>query len=366
MEKTVGIGIIGCGDIFDTYMTNSSLFPNIKVVGISDINTETAQKKSTQYAIPTFKVYDLLQHPDVQIVLNITPPLHHAAVGLSVLHSGKHLYTEKPLATSLTDALELVRVAKTKDIRIGCAPDTFLGGWQQAMRQLIDDGEIGTINAGTAFMQNGGHESWHPNPDFFYKPGGGPLFDMGPYYITSLINLLGPVKTVIGQAKISKPMREIGSGPRKGQQISVDVATNIHGILEFESGASILLSTSFDVLAHEHNPIEIYGSKGTLIGADPNEFEGGILIGKSADKWTAPDINFSFHDKDYRMIGLADMADAIMTGRKHRANEAVALHVVEIMEAILESARTGQRVHCQYPCLRPEPMVPGHTISLGG
>jgi predicted dehydrogenase len=219
--RRIGIGIIGCGNISDAYLKAAPKFPVLDIVGVADINPAAAQAKAEVYGVAAMTIDGLLADPRIEIVLNLTTPQHHVPVGLQAVAQGKHVYSEKPLATTLADAERLVSAAHEKGVRVGCAPDTFLGGSHQTARRVIDAGTIGTVVAGSAFMQVPGHELWHPNPDFYYQPGGGPMLDMGPYYLTCLVNLLGPVKSVTGQAKSSYPTRTIGSGPREGQTVTV-------------------------------------------------------------------------------------------------------------------------------------------------
>jgi predicted dehydrogenase len=208
-----------------------------------------------------------------------------------------------------------------------------------------------------------GHELWHPNPDFYYKPGGGPMFDMGPYYLTCLVNMLGPVASVSGAAKASYPSRTVGSGPRQGESFSVDVPTHISAMLTFQSGAAVTITTSFDVWKHAHGHIEIYGSTGSMLVPDPNRFDGAVQVSQKKGDWTAvPEIHL-YGDGNYRMLGLADMAQAIVTGRPHRASDELSLHVLEIMDAILRSAKSGRRIELKHPCARPAPMR--HDLAFG-
>ena len=244
----------------------------------------------------------------------------------------------------LADGLSLVEAARAKGLRVGCAPDTFLGGSHQTARQAIDAGAIGTPLAGTAFMMVPGHELWHPNPDFYYKPGGGPMFDMGPYYLTCLVNMLGPVASVSGAAKASYPSRTVGSGPRQGESFSVDVPTHISAMMTFQSGAAVTITTSFDVWKHGHSHIEIYGSTGSMLVPDPNQFQGEVQVSQRKGDWTTVPQTHLYGDGNYRILGLADMAQAIVSGRPHRASHEISLHVLEIMDSILRSAESGRRI----------------------
>ncbi|MER8863888.1 Gfo/Idh/MocA family oxidoreductase [Mesorhizobium sp. M0751] len=354
--RRIGVGIIGCGNISDAYLKASPQFPVLDIVGVADINPTAAEAKAAAYGLAAMPVDALLADPRVEIVLNLTTPQHHVPVGLQAVGQGKHVYSEKPLATTLSDAERLVAAARQQGVRIGCAPDTFLGGSHQTARRLVDEDTVGTIVAGSAFMQVPGHELWHPNPDFYYQPGGGPMLDMGPYYLTCLVNLLGPVKSVTGQAKSSYATRTIGSGPRQGETIRVEMPTHISGLLAFENGAAVSITTSFDVWKHEHNHIELYGTTGSMIVSDPNQFQGDIRTSQRKGDWTVADQIHSYGDGNYRGLGLADMAQAIVSGRQHRASLDLSLHVLEIMESVISSAETGQRVDLRYGCARPAPM----------
>lgn len=356
MSRKIGVGVIGCGNISDAYLKAAPQFPIIEIVGCADINHAAAQVKADAYDIKAMDIDGLLSDPSVDIVLNLTTPQFHVEVGARALKAGKHTYSEKPLAISVEEAATLVSLAKEHNLRVGCAPDTFLGGAHQAARRALDNDVIGSAVAGTAFMMVPGHESWHPNPDFYYKSGGGPLMDMGPYYITDLINLLGPIKSVSGAAKASYDTRTIGSGDRKGETFGVDVPTHISGILSFVSGAMVTITTSFDVYKHDHSHIEIYGTKGSMIVCDPNQFEGDIKVCARENDWQIVPQEHLYGDGNYRILGLADMAQAIVTDRPHRASLELSLHVLETMEGILSSAKQERVIHLKYLCVRPEPM----------
>ena len=354
--QPVGIGIIGTGNISDAYLKAAPKFPVLKIVACADINMDAAKAKAADYGIEALTVDALLADSRISIVLNLTTPQHHVPVGLQAIAAGKHVYSEKPLAIALGDGLRLIDAARVKGLRIGCAPDTFLGGSHQTARKVIDDGTIGIPLAGTAFMMVPGHELWHPNPDFYYKPGGGPMLDMGPYYLTCLVNMLGPVASVSGAAKSSYPNRVVGSGPRQGESFSVDVPTHISGMLTFQSGAAVTITTSFDVWKHSHSHIEIYGSTGSMLVPDPNQFQGEVQVSQRKGDWTAVQQSHLYGDGNYRIVGLADMAQAIVNGRPHRANDEISLHVLEIMDSILHSAESGQRIDLKHPCARPAAM----------
>ena len=350
---SIGIGIIGCGNISDAYLRAAPQFPVLNVVACADVNRTAAQAKSAAYGIEALDGAALLADPRISIVLNLTTPAHHVTVGKEVVAAGKHVYSEKPLGVELAEALTLVDAAQKAGLRVGSAPDTFLGGVHQTARAAIDAGVIGAVVAGQAHMMCPGHEVWHPNPDFYYQPGGGPMLDMGPYYLTCLINMLGPIAQVMGAASTPQSNRTIGSGPRQGQTFPVQVPTHISGLLTFANGAQITITTSFDVWKHGANHIELYGCTGSMIVADPNQFQGDIQVAHGKGNWAALPQRHRYGDGNYRILGLADMAQAILSNRPHRADVTVALHVLEVMEGIVTSASTGQRTAMKYGCARP-------------
>ncbi|MEP3278292.1 MAG: Gfo/Idh/MocA family oxidoreductase [Stappiaceae bacterium] len=360
---SLGIGLIGCGNISDAYLKGASHFPVLNILACADINMEAATAKAGQYGLKAQTVEALLGDPSIDVILNLTTPQHHVNIDVSALKAGKHCYSEKPLGLSMEEAKQLVDLTAKTGLRLGCAPDTFLGGAHQTARKIIDSGEIGSPVAGSAFMMVPGHERWHPNPDFYYQDGGGPLMDMGPYYLTDLINLFGPVASVCGSAKATYESRTIGSGERKGQHFDVEVPTHISSLLNFHNGATVTMVTSFDVHKHEHSPIEIYGTKGSMIVADPNKFDGDITVSDGSGDWNLVKQLHIYGDANYRGIGLADMVEAIMKNQDHRASLKLSLHVLEIMESIIVAAETGQSIDLQYMCERPAPL--DHTLPAG-
>ena len=298
----------------------------------------------------------LLADPAIELVLNLTTPNAHAAIGQAALESGKGVYNEKPLTIALADGARLVEMAHGRGLRLGAAPDTFLGAGLQTCRRLIDDGAIGTPVAGTAFMLNHGHEHWHPQPDFYYQAGGGPLFDMGPYYLTALVSLLGPVRRVTGSARVSFPERTISSQPRAGERIAVEVPTHLAAVLDFASGAIVTLVTSFDVWMEDEPRLKIYGSEGSLSLPDPNRFGGPIRLLSAGEKaWREIPITLPWADNS-RGLGLADMANGLRRGQPHRASGELAYHVLEIMHAVEASSRSGRHVEIASTVERPEPL----------
>lgn len=354
MEK-IKVGIIGCGHISGIYLKNlSRTFEITEVVACADVIQERGRAKAEEFNIPkACSVEELLADPEIKIVVNLTIPKAHAEVTLAALDAGKSVYVEKPLAILREDGRKIVDKAKEKGLLVGCAPDTFLGGGLQTCRKLIDDGWIGTPVAATAFMTCHGHESWHPDPEFYYQLGGGPLFDMGPYYITALVSLLGPVKRVTGSAKISFPERTITSEKKYGQKIQVEVPTHVAGIMDFCSGTMATLLTSFDIWSAQLPRIEIYGSLGSLSVPDPNTFGGPVLIRRQgAAEWKEIPLTHGYSENS-RGIGVADMAYALLSGRKHRANGDMAYHVLDIMHGFHDASRDGRHYELQSTCERP-------------
>lgn len=368
MTDTLGVGIIGCGNISTTYLRLAPLFRGFEIRACADLDPAAAQARAAEYGLRALGVADLLADPAIDLVINLTIPDAHYAVSAQALEAGKHVYTEKPLALSLADGAALRDLARARGLTVASAPDTFLGGAHQLARRLIDEGAIGAPVAGTAHVMSHGMEHWHPNPDFFFLPGGGPMLDLGPYYIASLINLLGPVRRVAALTSTATPTRTITTeGPRRGEEIPVGTPTNIHALLDFASGATVTLSTSWDVWAHRHASMEIYGTEGSLFAPDPNFF-GGLVetagrdgVIEPAGPWDHP---FGRANQEhptgrlanYRTAGLADMAMAIIERRDPRCSIDRALHGVEIMSAILISGETGQFVALTTTCARPEPL----------
>lgn len=356
-DKKVKIGVVGCGNISGIYLKNAPRFGNIEVAAVADLDMARAEAKVAEYGVPkACSVADLLADPEIDIVLNLTIPGAHAEVGLAAVEAGKSVYNEKPLTIRREDAVKLLDVARAKGVLVGGAPDTFLGAGLQTCRQLIDEGLIGTPVAATAFMAGHGHESWHPDPEFYYKVGGGPLFDMGPYYLTALIALIGGVRRVTGSTRITFPERTITSATKAGQTIKVDVPTHITGVLDFASGAVGTLIMSFDVWRASLPFIEIYGSEGTMSVPDPNTFGGEVRVYRPDWKeWRELPVTRPFADNS-RGLGVADMARALRGGEPHRANGQLAYHVLDIMHAIHEASDGGRHVELTSAPERPAPL----------
>jgi predicted dehydrogenase len=355
MESTK-VGIIGCGNISDIYCEAGKKFDILEIVACADLDLVRAQAKAEKYNIPkACSTAELLANPDVDIVINLTIPQAHAKIGFAAIEAGKSVYNEKPLTISREDGARLLEIAKNKGVRVGGAPDTFLGAGLQTCRKLIDDGEIGQPVAATAFMMGHGHESWHPDPEFYYKIGGGPMFDMGPYYLTALVSMLGSVRQVTGSTRITFPERTITSQPKYGQKITVDVPSHVVGILDFANGAIGTIITSFDVWFAELPRIEIYGTEGTLSVPDPNTFGGPVRIRKAGEReWREVPLAYGYAENS-RGLGVADMAHAQRSGRSHRANGEIAFHVLDIMHAIHEASAAKQHIELQSRCHRPAP-----------
>ncbi|MBB6638211.1 Gfo/Idh/MocA family protein [Cohnella thailandensis] len=353
-------GIIGTGNISGIYLKNGSRFDSMEIVACADLDVERAKARAAEYGIRGCSVEELLASDDIQLVINLTIPQAHASVCIQALEAGKHVYVEKPLSVTSEEARRILETAERKGLRVGGAPDTFLGGGIQSCIKLIDEGKIGTPIGATAFMMSGGHESWHPDPAFYYRTGGGPMFDMGPYYLTALVSMLGPISRVTGSARISFPERTITSKPKAGEKVEVEVPTHVAGILDFASGPIGTILTSFDVKGGSTLPwIEVYGSEGSLLVPDPNNFGGTIRLRKAGEReWT--DIPLTHGSaENARGIGAADMAKAIRDGRPHRANGALAYHVLEAMEGFHAASGSGTHYAMKSSCERPAPLPAG-------
>jgi predicted dehydrogenase len=366
----LGIGILGCGNISAAYMRLGPVFDEIEVRACADINTEAAAARAEEFGLRALSVEDLLAADDIDVVVNLTIPAAHYETSKAILEAGKHVYSEKPFVLSADESRALCDLAEAKGLRIGSAPDTFMGGAHQLARKLIDDGALGRIVGGTAHVMNHGMEHWHPNPDFFFQPGAGPMLDLGPYYVTNLIQLVGPVKRVMAMTASPHPTRTILSEPRKGEQIPVNTPTTVTALLEFENGAIVQMGTSWDVWSHGHHNMELYGEEGSLFVPDPNFFGGEVRLTAKDQPAELPDWDHPLARPNqdtranYRGIGLADMARAIGERRPHRCDHRIAGHAVEVMTKILESGAAGEPRQMATTCPRPEPFGPEEAQSF--
>ncbi|MFV0414992.1 MAG: Gfo/Idh/MocA family protein [Chthoniobacterales bacterium] len=360
LKNKVHVGILGCGNISQAYFNGSKMFDVIDIVACADINPEAAKAKAKENNCLAQSVDELLANPDVDLIVNLTIPAVHAEVSQNILRAGKHVYLEKPLATNLEDAQKTLDLAKEKNLLVGCAPDTFLGAGLQTCRKVIDDQKIGRIVAGTTFLMSRGPAHWHPNPGFFYQPGAGPLFDMGPYYITALVHLLGPVKEVSAVTSQAFKERIAGHEEIKGTRIPVDVQTHFSGTLIFHSGAVITTTFSFDVHAHTHNPIELYGTEGSIALPDPNTFAGPVKMWKpDSGEWSEEPLTHPYEENS-RSIGAADMAYSILskTGRPFLASGELAFHALEVMSAYELSSDQKRSIPIKSKPSQPVPLQP--------
>ncbi|HEV2073177.1 MAG TPA: Gfo/Idh/MocA family oxidoreductase [Thermomicrobiales bacterium] len=352
----VGIGIVGAGVISEVYLKNlSTLFNHTKVIGVADVLAERAKSRADQFGIEALTVEELLAHPKIELVVNLTIPAAHADIALRALEAGKSIYNEKPLAIARQEGKRILEIAQEKGLHVGSAPDTFLGGGLQTVRQLLDEGIIGEPVAIHAALLGHGMEHWHPDPFFFFQPGAGPLFDVGVYYITALAALLGPFASVSALARASFPERTIGNGPKLGEKIPVTTPTHIVSSVEFESGVLGSLTASFDVWETEFANLTIYGADGTLRLPDPNTFGGPIklLVGDSKE-WQEIPVTKP-HTENSRGLGAADLAMSMRTGHPARASGELGYHVLDVMHAILESAERGTHIAVESTVARPAP-----------
>lgn len=362
----MNIGLIGCGSASGLYLEGCRQFDVLRIAACADLVPERARTRANEFNIPRIcNVAELLADPDIDLILNLTEPQAHAEIGMAALASSKHLYQEKPLAVELKDARAILDLAAKLGLSIGCAPDSFLGAGMQTCRKLIDEGAIGEPVACTAFVLDHGHEDWHPNPDWLYGRGGGPMFDMGPYFLTALINLLGPIRRVTASAKVTSSERTITNQVTSGQKIKVTVPTHVSGVVDFVGGVVGTIVTSFDVWAAELPNIEVYGAEGTLSVPDPNTYGGPVrLFSNRHRQWVDVPLVGGFSSQS-RGIGIADMVFESRRGRAHRANGELAYHVLETLHGFHDAALSGKHVELVSTCSRPEPLpeglVQGHS-----
>jgi len=365
--RKVKIGIVGCGNISSAYLRTAQTFSVLDCVALADIDLSRARARAQEFVIPqACTVAELLAMPEVEIVVNLTTPQAHMEVSLAAIAAGKHVYTEKPLAVNRADGAKILAAARERGVRVGCAPGTFLGGGLQTCRKLIDDGVIGRPVAAAAFMMSHGHESWHPDPAYYYQPGAGPMFDMGPYYLTALTTLLGPVVRVAGTAGIQISPRTITSKPKYGEQIIVNTPDHVTGTFTFASGAIGTIITTFATWNSTLPRIEIYGTEGTLLAPDPNSLGGPVRLSRAGSRdWEDVALTHG-HIDGHTMwgIGVADMAHALISGRRHRATGAQGYHVLDLMQAFLESSREARYIPIESSIERPAPLPLGLPEDL--
>ena len=375
--RQLRVGLVGCGNISDIYLINAPRFLDFKFAACADLDPAAAKRQAERYGIAARGVAELLASEDVDVVLNLTIPAAHAEVSLAAIAAGKHVYSEKPLATHLVDGSRIVAAARAKGVRVGAAPDTVLGAGVQEARALLDSGVLGKALTGVGSVMSHGMEHWHPNPGFFFKPGAGPVFDMGPYYLSTLVTLLGPVASVqaAGQIGFAERVVTTPGSPVLGQVIKVETLTSVHALLSFASGARVTFLASWDVWKSSLPPLELHGERASLRLPDPNWFGGELSLARPNEDWRP----ISTRDKplgalnwpaaapkfaNYRGLGLADMARGILYGTPHRANGDVALHVLAVMEGMLAAAREESRVDIAVACERPAPLTPAEAGAL--
>ncbi|MDA9722913.1 Gfo/Idh/MocA family oxidoreductase [Candidatus Pelagibacter sp.] len=373
MNKVFKVGLIGCGHIAETYFRAEKYFNNIKIIKCADINLKAARKCSKEYGIKFLSVNEILKDQEVEIILNLTIPKAHYEISKKALLNGKHVYSEKPLAINLKDGKELLKISRRKKLYLGNAPDTFLGGGIQKSKELVEKNIIGKIKLGNAVFAFPGIQSYHPNPEpWFAKLEGGPVIDMGPYYITALVNLLGPAKKVSGRIINGSKYRTIGIGPKKGRKFKVNCPTTYLSTITFKNNTVIRLTLSFDVIAHQRNHIELYGEKGSMIVPDPNMFGGSVFTCKKlGDNWKefkttkmhlgkinirtqSSRANEAPTNANYRGAGLSEMAYSIEKKRKHLCNGEISLHVLDIITSIMKASKSGVNQSINTDCVKPK------------
>ncbi len=371
----MNVGIIGCGNISSTYFNSHKVFNNFKVIACADIINEFATKSAEEHNVKAQSVEEILLNNDIELIINLTIPSAHKEIITKSVEAGKHCYSEKPLAMNFEEGIAINKLAQEKNLIVGCAPDTFLGAAGQKAREIIDDNKIGKVVLGTFNLMSHGMEHWHPNPDFFFKPGGGPIFDLGVYYITQLVNLLGPVNRIFSFSGTVTQERIITSEPRYGQKIKVETPTTLMGVLEFKNKSKIQFFASWDVWKHNHSTIELYGLDGSLVIPDPNFFGGEIMISTKDSNWETiktskmllgvPNMDDGSQKvANYRGIGLADMIENIKQKKKNRCSLDLALHVLEIMEGILVSSITNSEYELKTSTEKPKALREDEIFKL--
>lgn len=377
MAKTYGVGIMGAGNISAAYLRLAPMFKGLEVRAVADILPEAAKKRAEEFGVAAQTPEELLKNSEIDVVVNLTIPATHYQVTMDTLSAGKHAYSEKPFVLTLEEGKSVRTAAEERKLSVGSAPDTFLGGAHQQVRDLIDSGKIGRITSGTTHVMSRGMEHWHPNPDFFFQVGAGPVLDVGPYYVTDLIQLIGPVRRVTAFTGMARTTREVtAEGPYKGTVIKVGTPTTIHGVLEFHSGAIVTIGASWDVYSHGHHNIELYGTEGTVYVPDPNFFGGDVVISDQSgtktkvEPWDHPFGKVNQTDNsgnqraNYRTAGLADMMQSVEQGRPARCGLDVALHAVDVMTSLLKAGESGAVVTLTTTCERPAPLGPDEAQAL--
>ena len=368
------IGLIGCGNIAETYFKSQNYFNNINFIACADINQRSADNCAKQNNIKSMSVDDLLNNDDIDVILNLTIPQAHYEISERALSAGKHVYSEKPMAIQLSDAKKIIDLANKKKLYFGNAPDTFLGGGGQLSRKLIDEESIGDILTGNFIFAFSGVQTFHPDPESWFQVGGGPVIDMGPYFFTALVNLLGPAKNVRARGVKFSSNRTIETGPKAGKEFSVDIPTSFMMDIEFHNGSIVQGFLSFDVQNHARNHMELYGSKGTIVVPDPNMFGGPVLISKElGSEWKELSVESMYLGKtniinhsgrsneapkqsNYRGIGLSEMIYAIENNKPHRCSGELAFHVLDIIDTVIHATKKNQEVEIKSTCKKPEPM----------
>lgn len=368
------VGIIGCGNISSAYLELAPRFVGYTIVACADLERARADAQAEAFNCRAMNVDELLADDSIDLVVNLSVPAAHYEVSSAILSAGKHVYSEKPYVLSIDEGRALGTLAKKNNLRIGSAPDTFLGGSHQRARECLEAEMIGRVVGGSCYFQTHGMENWHPHPDFFYQVGGGPVLDMGAYYLSNLVQLLGPVRQVVAMANKPFSQRTISSEPRAGEVIPVDVFTTVNSIIEFEQGAQITFGASWDVWSSEHNLIELHGTKQSMFVPDPNHFGGNVRVldGESEQELepmtTLSSLNYTDANgnirANYRGIGLADMAVAIHENREHRCNGELALHVIDALMSILSSAESGRFEKLSTTCAQPAAMPDSIASTL--
>jgi len=376
--KTYGVGIMGAGNISSAYLRLAPQFKGLEVRGVADIIPAAAKKRSEEFGVHAMTPDEMLKNSEIDVIVNLTIPATHYQVSMDTVTAGKHAYSEKPFVLSVKDGKALKKAADSRGLLVGSAPDTFLGGAHQQVRNIIDSKQLGKITHGTTHVMSRGMEHWHPNPDFFFQPGAGPVLDVGPYYITDLIHLIGPVKRVTSFTNSAKTYRTVTTPgvAMTGKKIKVGTPTTIHGVLEFHSGAIVTIGASWDTFSHGHHNIELYGTEGSVYVPDPNFFGGDILISdqsgskQKVEPWDHPfgkanqGLDTPMPRANYRTAGLADMMQALEKGRAARCGLDVALHAVDVMTSLLKAGETGKVITLSTTCERPAALKPKDALAL--